>query len=93
MDKDNIKEVVSEIKDATEDELTEFIQKWFTKTRTDGMKLGAQMVAIGVFGALKKHLNKPHPSLRDYERCVKDINDIVYVQLTKEDKESQEEEV
>ena len=36
-------EVIDEIKNATENELTEVIEEWFRKTRTDGMRLGAQL--------------------------------------------------
>jgi hypothetical protein len=80
----NMTEIASELKNATEEEITEVVQKWFEQTRTDGMKLGAKFIAAGVFGALQKHLNKQNPSLRDYERCMKDIRKIIAVQLTKQ---------
>lgn len=80
----NMAEIASELKNATEEEITEVVQKWFEQTRTDGMKLGAKFIAAGVFGAIQKHLNKQNPSLRDYERCMKDIRKIIAVQLTKQ---------
>lgn len=95
----NMAEIASELKNATEEEITEVAQKWFEQTRTDGMKLGAKFIAAGVFGAIHKHLNKQNPSLRDYERCMKDIRKIIAVQLTKQNeteevtKQEEEEEV
>lgn len=76
--------VVDEIKNANEEELRKFIEGWFERTRTDGMRLGAKMIAAGTFGAIQKNLNKAKPSLRDYERCIKDIRKIIAVQLTKQ---------
>ena len=78
----NMQEVVSEIKGATEDEIREVIEGWFQKTRTEGMKVGAKFISAGVFGAIQKHLNTTNPSLRSYERCLKDIRKIISVQLT-----------
>lgn len=75
--------VVEEIKNASEEELRKLIESWFETTRTDGMKLGAKFIAAAVFGAIQKNLNKAKPSLRDYERCIKDIRKITDVQLTK----------
>lgn len=83
-EENNMSEVISEIKSATEEEIREVIEKWFRKTRTDGMKLGAQLIAAGCFGAIQTNLNKTKPSLRDYERCIKDIRKIIAVQLTKQ---------
>ena len=78
-------EVVEEIKNASEEELRKLIEGWFEKTRTDGMKLGAKFIAAAVFGAIQKNLNKKaKASLRDYERCIKDIRKITDVQLTKQ---------
>lgn len=78
-------EVIDEIKNASEEEITEVIEDWFRKTRTDGMKLGAQFIAAGVWGAMQANLNKPKPSLRDYERFVKDVRKIIAVQLNRKD--------
>ena len=80
----NMSEVVDEIKNANEEELRKFIEGWYERTRTDGMRLGAKFIAAGVFGAIQANLNKQKPSLRDYERCIKDIRKIVAVQLTKQ---------
>ena len=81
-------EVVDEIKNANasanEDELTKVIERWLERTRTDGLKLGAKYVALATFGAIQKNLNKPKPSLRDYERCIKDIRKIVAVPIAKQ---------
>lgn len=88
----NMSEVVSEIKNATEEELRSIIEQWFEQTRTDGLKIGAKFIAAGVFGAIHKNLNKPKPSLRDYERCIKDIRKLIDVQLTKQN-DSEEVEV
>lgn len=81
----NMSEVVSEIKGASEEELREVIEQWFERTRTDGMKIGAQVIADAVMGKFKKHLEKPgKTSLRDYERCVADIKKMLAVQLTRQ---------
>lgn len=75
-------EVVSEIKNANEDELKKVIEQWFESTRTKGMKIGAQYISVAVFGAIEKHLKKvSKPSLRDYQRCVNEITQIIAVQL------------
>ena len=78
----NMSEVISEIKNATEDELREVITKWFEQTRTSGMKIGAQYIAAAIFGVVRKHLKKAStPSLRDYKRCIDEISSIIAVQL------------
>lgn len=82
-------EVMDEIRNATEDELREVITAWYERTHTDGLRIGAKYMAAGVFGAIQKNLNKAKPSLRDYERCIKDITKIVTVQFTQQD-DSQE---
>lgn len=83
-EENNMSEVVSELKSATEEEIKQVVEKWFEKTRMDGMKLGARFVAAGCFGAIQKNLNKPSPSLRDYKRCIEDIRKIIAVQMTKQ---------
>jgi hypothetical protein len=81
----NVSEAISEIKNATEEDLRETIEKWFERTRTDGMKIGARFIAAGVMGKFKKHLEKPGKiSLRDYERCFADIKKMLLVQLTEQ---------
>lgn len=85
MEETKMSEVVSEIKGASEEELREVIEQWFERTRTDGMKIGAQFIAAAVMGKFKKHLEKPgKTSLRDYERCVADIKKMLAVQLTRQ---------
>lgn len=80
----NMSEVVDEIKNANEEELRKFIEGWYERTRTDGMRIGAKYIAAGIFGAIQVNLNKQRPSLRDYERCIKDIRKIIAVQLTRQ---------
>jgi hypothetical protein len=80
-----VSEAISEIKNADEESLRKVIEGWFERTRTDGMKIGAQFIAAGVMGKFKKHLEKPGKiSLRDYERCFTDIKKMLLVQLTKQ---------
>lgn len=84
-EKINMSEVVDEVKSASEEELRELIENWFERTRTDGMKIGAQFIAAAVMGKIQKHLGKPgKTSLRDYERCITDIKKLLAVQLTKQ---------
>ncbi len=88
MDKEiNMSSVVDEIKNATEDELREVISKWFESTRTDGLKIGAKYISAAIFGVIQKHIKKKNgtkASLRDYQRCVDEIINIISVQLTKQ---------
>lgn len=88
----NMSEVVDEVKGASEEELRKLIENWFERTRTDGMKIGAQFISAAVMGKIQKHLSKPgKTSLRDYERCIADIKKILVVQLTKQnDSEAKE---
>ena len=75
---------MDEIKNANEDELKKVIEDWFERTRTDGLKIGAQFIAAVIMGKIEKHLSKPgKASLRDYERCIADIKNTLAVQLTK----------
>ena len=81
----NMSEAVSEIKRASEEELRELIKRWFNSARTQGMKIGAQLISAAVMSKFKKHLEKPgKASLRDYERCVADIKKMLAVQLTEQ---------
>lgn len=81
-EKTNMSEVIDEVKNASEEELQEVIEKWFESTRTDGMKLGAYYISAAVAGAIEKNLKKG--SLRDYQRAIKRVMEIVSVQLTKQ---------
>jgi hypothetical protein len=85
-----VSKAMDEVKNANEDELKKIIEDWFERTRTDGLKIGAQFIAAAVMGKIEKHLSKPgKASLRDYERCIADIKKILVVQLTKQN-DSQE---
>lgn len=78
----NISEAVSELRNATEEELRELIDKWFERTRTDGMKIGAYFVSAAVAGAIDKNLKDGMKSShRDFERAIKRVMEIVSVQL------------
>ena len=83
----NMKEAVEEIKSATEEDLKEIIEKWFESTRTQGLKIGAQYISAAIFGIIQKHIKKKNgtkASLRDYQRCVDEIINIISVQLTQQ---------
>lgn len=75
-------EVIEEIKNTDEDTLKETISKWYEKTRTDGMQLGAKYICYGVYAAIRKHTSKSRKTtLRDYQRCIKEIEEIIKVPL------------
>lgn len=81
----NIKDVVQEIKEASEEDLKKVIEQWFESTRTAGMRIGAQYISAGIFGVIQKHTKKKtKPSLRDYQRCMDEIIKIISVQLTQQ---------
>ena len=85
MTEQNMPEVIKEIKNASEEDIKKVIEDWFERTRTDGMKIGAQFIAAAIMGKIQKHLDKPgKASLRDYERCFVDIKKILTVQLTEQ---------
>lgn len=85
MAEENIKEVIEEIKGADEETLRSTVEKWFESTRTQGLKIGAQYISAAIFGVIQKHLKKKaKPSLRDYQRAVDEILNIVSVQLTRQ---------
>ena len=82
----NIKEAVKEIKESDEESLQKVIEDWFERTRTQGLKLGAQYISAAIFGVISKHIiKKVKPSLRDYKRCIDEIIKIVSVQLKQQD--------
>ena len=86
MEKMNMSAVVDEIKGASEEELGAVIEKWLESTRTQGMKIGASYISAAVFGAARKNLKKGlnSSSLRDCQRALKRILEIVSVQLDQE---------
>ena len=81
-DEVNITEVAHEIKNKSNEELKKTIEQWYEKTRTQGMKIGAQMISAAVAGVIEKNLSKKqNPSLRDYKRMTDSIIKIVSVQI------------
>ena len=81
----NMSDVIDEVKNATEEELRDVIKRWFDSTRTDGLKIGAYLISAAVFEAIEKNLTKgSNSSLRDYQRAIKRIIEIVSVQLKQE---------
>lgn len=85
-EKTNMSEVVSEIKGASEEELREVIEKWLDSTRTSGMRIGAQFISAVVYGAIENNLkNGSQSSLRDYQRAIKRVIEIVSVQLKQQE--------
>lgn len=85
MEEVNMSAVMDEIKNANKDELREVIENWFEKTRTDGMRIGAQFLAAAVYGAINNNLkNGFNSSHRDYQRAIKRVVEIVSVQLNKQ---------
>lgn len=88
-----ISEATKEIKNTSEEELQKVIESWYERTRTDGLKIGAQMISAAIYGKIEKHLKKASkPSLRDYQRCIDDILSLITVQLTRENDSTKENE-
>jgi hypothetical protein len=85
-EENKMSEVVDEVKNDSEDELRETIEKWFESTRMDGVRHGAYMISAAVFDAINKNLKKgTNSSLRDYQRAVKRVVEIVSVQLKQQE--------
>lgn len=81
----NIKEVVEETRASDEENLRKVIEDWFSRTRTDGMRLGVKYISAAIFGIIQKHTKKPGKvSLNDYKRMTNDIIKIISVQLAKQ---------
>lgn len=77
-----VSKVIDEIKNANEDNLKKIIEQHFKEVRVQGMKIGAIYIAAAVYGAIEKNLKKgKNSSLRDYQRAIKRIEEIVSVQL------------
>lgn len=95
MTEQNMSEVIEEIKGASEGELKKVIEEHFEAVRVQGMKIGAGYIAAAVYGAVEKNLKKgSNSSLRDYQRAIKRVLEIVSVQLTQQnDLETIEEDV
>ena len=93
MAEDNIKEAVKEIKASDEESLQKVIEDWFERTRTSGMKLGAQYISAAIFGVISKHTKKAGKvSLNDYKRMTAEIIKIISVQLTQQNDSETEKE-
>ena len=85
-EKIDMTEVVNEVKQASEDDLKKIIEQHFDDVRTQGMKIGAAYIAAAVYGTIEKNLkNGSKSSLRDYQRAMKGIIEIMSVQLQKQD--------
>ena len=85
MEEMKMSEVIDEIKGATEEELKKVIEQHFDTVRTQGMKIGAAYISAAIHGAIVKNLKKgANSSLRDYQRALKAIEDIINVQLTRQ---------
>ena len=83
-----VSKAIDEIKNANEDNLKKVIEQHFEMVRTQGMKIGATYIATAVFGAIDKNLtNGKNSSLRDYQRAIKRIMEIVSVQLAQDSEE------
>lgn len=91
----NIKEAVKEIKESNEESLQKVIEDWFERTRTSGMRIGAQYISAAIFGVIQKNIKKKNgakASLRDYKRCVDEIVKIISVQLNQQNTEQNDSE-
>ena len=89
----NMSAVVEEIKNADKESLRKVIEDWFESTRIQGMKIGASYIAAAVRGAIDKNLKKgSQSSLRDYQRAIKRIIEIVSVQLETQQNDLEENE-
>lgn len=78
----NVSQAVEELKGASAEELNKIIERWFDKTRMDGLRLGAQMISVVVDDAIKKNLKDGmNSSHRDFKRAINKIYEIISVQL------------
>ena len=81
-DNAKVTEAISELKNANEESLRSIIEKWFENTRTQGLKIGANMICTAITHVIAVQIkNKPNPSKRDYERAIKEIVKIISVPL------------
>lgn len=82
----DMSKAVEELKNASEKELREVIEKWFESIRNQGMKIGANYIAIAVYDTIQKSLkNGMSSSHRDFERAIKKVLEIVSVQLKRKE--------
>jgi hypothetical protein len=79
-------EVTDEVKNDSEDELKEVVEKWFESTHMDGVRHGAYMISAAVFDAINKNLKSGmNSSHRDFKRAIERVLEIVSVQLKKKE--------
>jgi hypothetical protein len=78
----NMSAVIDEVRNADEESLKKVIEDWFEKTRTAGMRIGAQYISAAVYGAIEKNIKTG--SLRDHQRAIKAVLEIVSVQLNQQ---------
>jgi hypothetical protein len=82
----NIDVFIEQIENNKDDELRKCIEEWFEKTRNQSMRLGATYIAAAVYGAIEKNLkNGMNSSLRDFQRAIKRVVEIISVQLNQEE--------
>lgn len=82
----NMSEVVKEVKDASEEDLRKIIEQHFDAVRTQGMKIGAQLIATAIMDTIEKNLkNGMNSSHRDFERAIKRIIEILSVPLKQQE--------
>jgi hypothetical protein len=82
MEETKMSEVVDEVKNTSEDELREVVEKWFKSTHMDGVRHGAYMISAAIFDSINKNLkNGMNSSHRDFERAIKKVIEIVSVPL------------
>ena len=78
----NVSKAIEEIKGTNDEQLKQIIEQWFEQTRTSGMKIGASFIAAAVYDTINKNLkNGSNSSLRDYQRAIKKVMEIVSIQL------------
>jgi hypothetical protein len=93
-EKNVVSEAMDEIRGASEEDLKKVIEDWFERTRTDGMKIGAYFISAAVAKAIEKNLKDGmNSSRRDFERAVKQVLEIVSVQLKRDTQQNDSEEV
>ena len=86
MEETKMSKVTDEVKNGSEDELKEVVEKWFESTHMDGVRHGAYMISAAVFDAINKNLkNGMNSSHRDFERAIKRVVEIVSVQLKQQE--------
>jgi transcription initiation factor TFIIIB Brf1 subunit/transcription initiation factor TFIIB len=94
MSEEVIVQAAEEIKNADEEKLKETIKKWYDKTHTQGLRMGASYISAVVYGAYQKHIaTKQSASLRDYKRFTDEVIGIVSKQLVREGNKENTEEI